>query len=107
VNGRAVKRHQLPYQLILDVTIRSEADAVIVEHSSGVWFQLSAVGELPAPVTLTVTVPESFRRQMCGTCGTFGASYDQELLMSDGSVTADIPRFLTSWLAPEFTACLI
>ncbi|XP_060678228.1 IgGFc-binding protein-like, partial [Hemiscyllium ocellatum] len=111
VNGRAVAWHQLPYRLLLDVTIRSEAGAVIVEHSSGVWLKLSADGELPVPVpvtvTVTVTVPESLRRQMCGTCGMFGAHHDGELLMPDGSVTADIPTFLTSWLAPEFTACLI
>ncbi|XP_059497335.1 zonadhesin-like [Stegostoma tigrinum] len=100
VNGHRLNRGQFPFTDIPGLSIVAEANGVFVENSAGVRFLFRGLGEL------TVTVPRSFMKQMCGSCGVFGASYAGELLMPDGLVTSDIQRFLRGWLAPEFTSCL-
>uniref|UniRef100_UPI00398F5435 IgGFc-binding protein-like n=1 Tax=Pristiophorus japonicus TaxID=55135 RepID=UPI00398F5435 len=97
VNGRPVREDQLPFNATGGVSVRAEAGVVMVEHPSKVSARLAGLGEL------TVNVADSFSGQLCGACGNFDGSTDNELRLPDGKIAADIQHFLRAWVAREFS----
>ncbi|KAJ6663498.1 hypothetical protein lerEdw1_009577 [Lerista edwardsae] len=47
-----------------------------------------------------VTVPGSYRKQMCGLCGNYNGQKDDEFLLPNGKVASDVAAFGSAWKVP-------
>ncbi|XP_061452964.1 IgGFc-binding protein-like [Rhineura floridana] len=53
-----------------------------------------------------VTVPNSYLKAVCGLCGNYNQNSNDDLIMKDGSLAANVNQFAESWKIGEIPGCV-
>ncbi|NXF27926.1 ZAN protein, partial [Rhodinocichla rosea] len=92
INGALVS---LPASLVPGVTISLSGSYVRVSTKLGLQLQFNGDHEL------LVKVSEKYKGKLCGLCGTYTGSQQDDFMRPDGVVVPDFNDFGTSWMVPD------
>ncbi|NXL26738.1 ZAN protein, partial [Setophaga kirtlandii] len=92
INGALVS---LPAYPTLGITISLSGSYVRVSTKMGLQLQFNGDHEL------LVKVSEKYKGKLCGLCGTYTGSQQDDFMRPDGVVVPDFNDFGTSWMVPD------
>lgn len=96
VNGKKV---DIPYRIANQLDINRTDDSVIVNTRIGIkvlWDGISF---------LEVSVPSSYRGQLCGLCGNFNSQIKDDFTARNGRLLQDPQQFGQSWMVGANKVC--
>jgi len=89
VNGKKVN---IPYRVANQLDINRTDDSVIVNTRIGIKVHWDGIS------FLEVSVPSSYRGQLCGLCGNFNSQIKDDFTARHGRVVQDPQQFGQSWI---------
>jgi len=89
VNGKKV---DVPYRVANQLDINRTDDSVIVNTRIGIKVHWDGIS------FLEVSVPSSYRGQLCGLCGNFNSQIKDDFTVRHGRVVQDPQQFGQSWV---------
>ncbi|XP_072911798.1 IgGFc-binding protein-like [Hemitrygon akajei] len=100
VNGRQVRRDQLPLKPTAQLSIRMDKGSLVLDLADIVQLQFRGAREL------LLMVDRSLRGQLQGTCGPLQeGGGDLQLLLPDGQLADSVQKYFSGWRAAEFSGC--